>query len=110
MRKLIERRRGQRDEPLREAVVLAWKEAGRPDLGAKPMLRASESWGELLPQFDSQARARLTAGERFVFDNASPATSSAYVEAAIRAAADAEKSPVVVNLDPVSGRHSGDSP
>lgn len=99
MRKLIERRRGQRDEPLREAVVLAWKEAGLPDLGAKPMLRASESWGELVPKIDREARARFTAGERFMFDNGNPATSSAYVEAAIRTAADAERNPVVVNLE-----------
>lgn len=99
MRKLIERRRGRKDEPLREAVVLAWKEAGRPDLGAKPMLRASESWGALLPRIDREARARLTAGERFMFDNGNPATSSAYVVAAIGAAADAEKNPVVVNLE-----------
>jgi hypothetical protein len=99
LRKLIERRRGRTLEPLREDVILAWKEAGRPDLGAKPMLHASESWGELLPKIDREARARLTSGERFMFENGNPATSSAYVEAAIRAAADAEKNPTVVNLE-----------
>jgi hypothetical protein len=99
LKKLIERRRGQKSEPLREALVSAWKAAGRPDLGAKPMLRESESWGQLLPKFDRDVRARLTAGERFIFDNGYPATSSGYVELAIRAAAESEKNPVVVNLE-----------
>jgi hypothetical protein len=99
LKKLIERRRAANDTPLREALVSAWKDAGCPDLGAAPLLRASESWGPLLPKFDREARARLTAGERFVFDNGNPATSSAFVEAAIRAAAEAEKNPVVVNLE-----------
>ncbi|HEY6001568.1 MAG TPA: hypothetical protein VIV57_01760 [Anaeromyxobacter sp.] len=99
LKKVIERRRGQKDEPLREALVSAWKAAGRPDLGAKPLLRPSESWGELLPKFDREARARLTAGERFIFDNGIPPSSSAFVGAAVRAAAEAETNPVVVNLE-----------
>jgi hypothetical protein len=97
---LIERRRGQEEKrSLREALVVAWKDVGRPNLGADPILRPSESWGVLLPELDRDSRARLTAGERFIFDNGKPATSAAFVEAAIRAAAEAEKNPAVVNLE-----------
>jgi hypothetical protein len=99
LKRLVARRLLANDTPLREALVSAWKDAGRPDLGATPLLRASESWGPLLPKLDREARAQLTAGERFVFDNGNLATSSAFVEAAIRAAAEAEKNPVVVNLE-----------
>lgn len=99
LKKIIERRRARNDEPLRDALPLAWRDAGRPDLASKPLLRASESWGRLLPAIDAAVRAKLSAGERFLFDNGKPVTSAAYVEAAIRAAADAEKNPVVVNLE-----------
>ncbi|ACL63741.1 hypothetical protein A2cp1_0384 [Anaeromyxobacter dehalogenans 2CP-1] len=99
LKRLIERRRERKDEPLREALVLAWRDTGRPDLSGNRILRESESWGQLVPKIDRPVRARLTAGERFMFDGIGSATSAAYVKAAIRAAADAEKQPVVVNLD-----------
>ena len=99
LRRLIERRLEHKAEPLREALVLAWKDVGPPDLSSNPILRESESWGQLMPRIDRAVRARLTAGERFVFDNNSRADSPGYVKAAIRAAGDAEKNPVVVNLD-----------
>jgi hypothetical protein len=99
LRRLIERRRSSTEEPLREALVTAWKEAGHPDLSAEPLLRATESWGELLPPFDPKVRSRLTASERFIFDTGGPATTPAYVKAAILASAETEQNPLAVNLE-----------
>ena len=100
LKRLVERRRSSPDEPLRDALVAAWKEAGRPDLSAEPLLRAIESWGPLLPPFDPKVRSRLTASERFIFDTGRPATTpAAYMKAASLASAEVEQNPVAVNLE-----------
>jgi hypothetical protein len=99
LKRLVARRRGRgSSEPLREALVAAWKSAGRPDLGEKPLLRGADAWGEL-PRLEPVVRSRLTAGERFMFDPPSPAKAATYCDAAVAGSADAETNELALNLE-----------
>jgi hypothetical protein len=96
---LISRRERQREERIDDAVVEAWKEAGRPDLTAIPLLPPLESFGDVLPELEASVRARMTPAERLLFAYEGPVTGEAYRKLAFQAAATAEKNPLCVNIE-----------
>jgi hypothetical protein len=96
---LISRRQRHPRERIDDAVVEAWKEAGRPDLAASPLLPPLESFGAVIPDIDAGVRKRMTPAERLLFAYDGPATGSDFLKLAFEAAGTAEKNPLVVNIE-----------
>ena len=100
---LIRLRRVNAREPLREALVEAWKRAGRPDLGALPLPGLADL-GESLdafPVLTEEREALLTPGEKLLF-LWGQADKSKRLDLAIAAAAQPRQNPLVVNLEVLS--------
>jgi hypothetical protein len=95
LRQLIARRAARAHEPIEEALVEAWKRAGRPDLRSSPLLAGFDE--ELvIPKLPPDVIAKMTDPERLVFaysDNSKRFT------LAVRVAEHPERNPLVVNLD-----------
>lgn len=64
---LVQRRRERPAESLRDALAPAWKAAGRPDVGAKPLPGIDELWAATPEELTPEPRAAMTPGERFLF-------------------------------------------
>lgn len=99
LRTLIARRERHPQERIVDALVEAWKEAGRPDLAASPLLPPLESFGAVIPEIEAGTRKRMTAAERLLFAHDGLATGNDYVKLALEAADTAEKNPLAVNIE-----------
>jgi hypothetical protein len=99
LRALIPRRERHPQERIDDAVVEAWKAAGRPDLAASPLLPPLESFGAVIPEIEPGARKRMTPAERLLFAYDGPATGNDFLKLALSAADTAEKNPLVVNIE-----------
>lgn len=96
---LIERRVQVPNEPIDQALAVAWTTAGRPDLSCKPLLPGMESWGTLLPKLTPEAVKGMTAGERLLLANEADATSLETLKLALEAARTVDANPLVVNVE-----------
>ncbi len=99
LRALILRRERHPQERIDDAVVEAWKEAGRPDLAASPLLPPLESFGAVIPEIEAGVRKRMAPAERLLFAYDGPATGNDFLKLALKAADGAEKNPLVVNIE-----------
>ena len=92
---LLSRRERAPFEPIEDAVVAAWKKAGRPDLASTPLLERLEG-SSVIPAPDPATLRRMSAAERLIFayENADER-----LQAALRAADHPELNPLVVNLE-----------
>ena len=99
LRALIPRRQRHPEERIDDAVVEAWKEAGRPDLAGCPLLPSLDSWADVVPEIKPNVRKRMTAAERLLFAYDGPPTGNEHLKLALHAAAAAEKNPLVVNIE-----------
>jgi len=90
---LVERRRVQPFEKLRDALVQSWKLADRPNLEANPLLPDLESWGRILPPIPRQIRDSLMPGERLLFDHGGSGDSPEYVALALEAGSYPRRTP-----------------
>jgi hypothetical protein len=99
LRALTSRRQRHPQERIDDAVVEAWKEAGRPDLAASPLLPPLESFGAVIPEIDAEVRNRMSPAERLLFAHDGPATRNDFLKLVLEAAATAEKNLLVVNIE-----------
>lgn len=106
LQRLAERRKSHPTERMRDALAIAWKEAGRPDVSGESALaqlsKGVESGKALLPPIDAASRARLTLGERLALEPWNFGDLSVRTAAALRSADDAPGNPLFVNLEVLS--------
>jgi hypothetical protein len=98
LRALIARRQVDPREAIDDALIEAWKRAGRPDLSACPLLPPLDSWS-VIPDLDAETRKRLSPTVRLMFAYEWPATSPEFVKLAFEASGAAERNPLAVNVE-----------